>query len=337
MSIDSQHEAELNSFNKTINTYPPVEGDPRLDDLYEEEPGKQNRLRAFIETKAGKAAVAGAGLLAAGGLMFGGMKMSEGSGSAPETPPAPVGNGQEVVVPTDAQQFISAYESRYSDPLAVYYAEEAYETQNPGSPLTIGDDYISSYNFESVGVGEKSPLGFDTLRLPYDTEVNVDTSVNQFNTARPAMNLLINLLAKNPTPEQIAVITDEFNKYTGFGFEDEASNLVTFFNGVIAKHGSESNYTINEASTTNTDPETATIFDAASNTVIDSVNEEGVVQYFHNSIELSISIDSYDAANNKTSTTDVTSGFDFRVGRAPGEIDPLQGAFVGIGTIDSIK
>lgn len=251
-------------------------------------------------------------------------------GTQPEA--TPTGSSQEVAVPPAAQDFINAYGTRYEDPVATYYAEAAYEQKSGGDSLTIGDEYINSYNFESTVAGGKSPLGFDLLSLSADTEVNTQTSKDQFNNAVPTINRLISLLSKNPTPQQQAVIADEFVKYSGYGGNPEyANNLVTFLEGIVSKYGTSANYTVNPGSTEITDPSQATIFNPDSTPTIDD-GSNGEVRAFHNTVTLSISVESYDSANEKTSTTETVDGFVFMVQRAPKSLDPLGGGWVGIGT-----
>jgi hypothetical protein len=289
-------------------------------------------LHRFMETKRGKFTAIGAGVLATAGLVFGGVKAMDASNSTHESTPKPTSSSQETSIPTEAKDFVNAYGTRYKDPLATYYSEMGYEQSGSKEPLTIGDDYISSYNFESTVAGDKSPLGFDLLRLSPDTAINVQSSVDQFNNALPTMNHLINLLAKNPTSAEVAVITDEFSKYSGYGNEEDAKKLTAFLNGVVTKYGSASNYTINAASSETTDSSHASVFKPDWAPIVDANSENGGVEAFHNTITLSISVESFDSANKKSSAVDTTENFNFMVQRAPESIDPLHGGFVAIGT-----
>ena len=257
--------------------------------------------------------------------------------TTPKTEPVATASSEpgvntEVKIPSEAQPFVDAYSSRYEDPLATYYAEAAFEKETGGDSLTIGDEYISTYNYESTVAGEVSPLRFDLLRLPFETEVNVQTSVDQFNSALPTMNRALNLLAKNPTQEQITVIADEFSLYSGYGQEEYADNLITYFNGIVDMYGSNSNYTINPASSETTDSSQATIFDPEMTTVINGNDKDGNVVAFQNSITMSISIDTYDASNELNTSLYTTDSLSFMVSRADEGIDPLHGGFVAIGT-----
>lgn len=244
-------------------------------------------------------------------------------------PVDPVGN-EQIKIPQEAQDFVNAYGTRYKDAVATYYAEVAYEQKSGGDSYTIGDDYINTYNFESTVAGVKSPLGFDLLSLSPDAEINVQTSVDQFNNALPTMNRAINLLAKNPTPEQVAVISDEFSLYSGYGKEDYANNLVALFNGIATTYGSNSNYTINPASIETTDSSQATLFDPESATFMNGTDENGNLVSFQNSITLSVSVDTYSSEDQINTSLSTTENLSFVVNRAKN--DPFNAGFVAIGT-----
>jgi len=280
-------------------------------------------------------AVGAAGVIIAVNSVLGGAASPQNE--VPHDQPVATASGEvngetEIKVPAEAKDFVDAFGTRYKDPVATYYAEAAFEKETNGDALTIGDDYINTYNFESTVNGGRSPLGFNILSLPFETEINVQSSVDQFNTALPTMNRAINLLSKNPTPQEISVISDEFSLYSGYGNEDNAAKLIAFFNTIIAKHGTNSNYTINTASSEATDPAQSTIFDAKRVPFIHSENKDGKAEIFENPITLSISVETYDSENRAIKDTDITEYFSFMVSRAPAEIDPLGGGFVAIGT-----
>ena len=236
--------------------------------------------------------------------------------------------------PPEAKDFLDAYSDRYNDPLATYYAEMDYETESGGQSLTIGDEYIDGYDFslETFQTGETSPLEFPILRLPLDVEVTNTTpevTVNQFNESIPVMDRLLNLLAKNPTPEQVAVIRDEFVKFTGFENQN-ANSLVDKFLAITQQYGSESNYSINPAS----DAEDAnslqnTVFKGGDFVELIRVNEEGEVTAFSNLFDLSVNVETFDASGESATSTAVLEDVEYSVYRS--DFDPGDVGLIGIG------
>lgn len=291
---------------------------------------KKFRLRSLVDTTPRKAIAIGAGAAAIAALVFGGFKAGELFSNSPdETPTAP--SSQEAVpTPAAAKDFIKTFGSRYADPLPAYYAETAYEKEFPGQFNMVSDDYVDSYNPEATVSADVSPLGFQLLRLPLSAEINKQTSVDQFNASIGSMDTLMNALAKNPTPQEISVITDEFITYSGF-HNQNAQKLVNTLSAIVQKYGSGSNYSINKATAEGSDTATATLFNGQETPLIDGTNADGGVTAFNNVISLSINVDSYSNTGKKTSSTDVVNNLQFSVVRATDNFDPLHGGYIGIG------
>lgn len=113
----------------------------------------------------------------------------------------------------------------------------------------MDESYVASYDFSSqpFANGATSPLGFTVERMAPDQPITLQATIDQFNGSIPNLDRLLNLLAKNPTPDDLKVITDEFSKYTGLENTAEAGNLVNFLASITQQYGSNANYSINPA------------------------------------------------------------------------------------------
>ncbi len=284
-------------------------------------------IRGFLDKKIGKASVAVAAIAVAAGA-FGAVKAGESTTPTHEANPG-TGTGQGTIISPEERDFINAYKDRYADDEATYQSEVAYLKANPGKDLTIGNDYFAGYNFNATPNAPVSPLGFETLILKPGTEVTTQTSVDQFNLALPEMNRLMNLLAKNPLPEQTKVVKDEFEEYTGFN--NSTSQLLTETLGaVVTKYGSNAVYVINEGTTdTGADKTKKSIFDGAT-PIIDNVDTNGLTDSFHTHVKLSITVTSYDKAGKSVVATESLDNFQFSVSREQ-NFDPANVGLVGIG------
>ena len=174
-----------------------------------------------------------------------------------------------------------------------------------------------------------SPLGFETLILKPGTKVTIQTSVDQFNQALPEMNRFMNLLSKNPLPDQIKVIKDEFNEYVGFN-NPSSSQKIDTLSAVVEKYGSNAVYVINEGTTdVSADKAKATIFDRQK-PIIDNVDASGATDSFHTHANLSITVTSYDKTGKSVVATESLDSLQFSVMRAE-NFDPANVGLVGIG------
>ncbi|RWZ78374.1 MAG: hypothetical protein EOT05_01250 [Candidatus Microsaccharimonas sossegonensis] len=319
---------------ESITFHSPIEGstidsdEKNVNLIPTSEQPERTGLRGYIETKKGKAFVAGTTALALIGIGFGALKIGETTSGTNETKPGS-SNGQTAVISQEERDFINAYKNRYADPKAVFNSEVAYLIANPGKDLTVGPDYFTGYNFDATPNAATSPLGFDILKLQPGAEVTTQTSVDQFNQALPEMNRFMNLLAKNPLPNQVSVIKDEFNKYTGF-YNPSSPKLVDILAGVVSKYGSNAVYVINSGTTdVSADKLKATIFDNIP-PVIDNINSSGVTDSFQSTAHLSITVTSYDKANKTVVATEIIDNLQFSVNRAE-SADPMNVGLIGIG------
>lgn len=239
--------------------------------------------------------------------------------------------GEAPVVPEEAKTFVEVFSDRYTNPVATYYAEAAYIEKGLGD-IVIGDEYIESYNFDSrvFDNGEVSPLQFPVLKLDPNKEVNAENFVEFFNESTPTLNRLLNLLAKNPTPEQVAVIRDEFVKYSGIDSPVAATNLVDRLLAVTTQYGSAANYKINPATTDWDASEQNNSIYTGVNPGIDAVDDSGYITMFSGNVQLSIAIESFSDTNQVTTTTEVVDNFQYTVNRAIG-YDPGNIGYVGVG------
>ena len=229
----------------------------------------------------------------------------------------------------EERDFINAYKDRYVDPIATYNSEVGYLKANPGKDLTIGNDYFVGYTFNATPNAPVSPLGFETLILKPGTKVTIQTSVDQFNQALPEMNRFMNLLSKNPLPDQIKVIKDEFNEYVGFN-NPSSPQKIDALCAVVEKYGSNAVYVINEGTTdVSADKAKATIFDRQK-PIIDNVDTSGATDSFHTHANLSITVTSYDKTGKSVVATESLDSLQFSVMRAE-NFDPANVGLVGIG------
>lgn len=289
-------------------------------------------LRGFVETIPGKITVGASAALAAGALVFGGIKIGEGFSSDEAKPGTSNSIEEEQSIPPEAQDFITYYGDLYTNPVATWYAESAAENADSLQSYLINTSYITDYNYESLMFqeGQVSPLGFNVETLDPEATVDVKTSIDQFNGSLPDLNRLINLLAKNPTSDRIDVIKDEFSKYTGAG-NSSSSGLVDILAEVTQKFGSNSNYSINPGvkGEYGDKSEDSTIF-AYDTPIIDAADKDGRVTAFNNPVNLSISIETYDDKGNVTQQNYVVEDVQFSVERNVNN-DPYNAGYIGLG------
>lgn len=310
------------------------EGEDHDEDEDSKKSERKSGLRGFIQTKAGKVTVAVAGLLAAGGVVAGVKAIpvvgAEGHSPAATSLPNPESTP---AVPAEAKDFMNANGSLYTDALATYYAETAYEKANPGQGFVLTQDYATNYNFDSqpFANGETTPLGFTVEKVPASEEVNIDNSIQTFNNSIPNLNKLVNLLAKNPSQDRINAITDEFSKSSGLG-NPEAAKLVSTLLSVAQKYGSNANYSINPGTKGQygTTSETNSVF-TADREVIDAVDVNNNVTAYNDVVNLSIEVDTFNDKGEQTKQVDTSlQGVQFSVRRAE-NYDPGNAGYIGIG------
>lgn len=300
-------------------------------------PEKRSRLDRLGRKGIVSIAAGALGLTLAAGL--GGMKLAQSSHDIPThtdpTAEAPAVPGQEntkVAIPAEAKDFVTRYANSYTDPLATYYSEEAFIKANPGPGIVIDNDYIAGYNpnTQPFSNGEVSPLGYKVERLSPDKPVDINSSIEVFNSSIPNLNLLINMLSKNPSPQALEVIKNEFSLYSGLG-NKEAGNLVDLLQGVTSKYGSNALYTINagvERSGDSVPADATVVLDKTPG--IDAVDDKGNTTAFSLVMNMSISVDTYNDSGEKTHTTDVLNNAQFTVVKAT-NYDPLGNGYIGIG------
>lgn len=303
---------------------------PKLTESEQLNSTKPNRSRkGFI---AGVAV--GASVAVAGAALAIGLNLPKGDNANENEPPVndpkATSEAEAPAIPPEAQEFVDAYGSRYDDPVATYYAETAYRQANDDKLVVISQSYIDDYNYESriFDTGELSPLGFPVLRFSPDKEVNLENAVEQFNDALPALNQLINLLAKNPTIPEVAVIKDEFVKYSGFNNDTDAGHLVDMLHEVTIKYGSAANYIIEEGAITDGSSNTESAFRYGS-PVIDAVDENNKITDFSTNLDLLIDITQFDNNGNSTNTTETI--VDAQIGVRASGFDPQNVGYIGIG------
>ena len=191
-------------------------------------------------------AVAGALVLVAGGVLIGSQLGSDDEVIDEPTAEAPVVPGEQepAAVPAEAQGFVDSYGERYAEPVATYYAEQQYKAEDGGLASTLDNEWVSAYVFDNSTTTPESPLydiGF--VRLPLETQINSTTMVDVLNNQEVAngINRYMNLIARNTSPEAVAVIDNEFLKYMGRDNANSA-NLLATLKSVVSQYGSAANY-----------------------------------------------------------------------------------------------
>jgi hypothetical protein len=170
-------------------------------------------------------------------------------------------------IPNEAKSFVAEYGSRYADTataVSTYYAEMAYEKTHNSKSLMMTDETVSNYNYGQERF-PTSTLGFSLGELPLNIEVNgevpIEVSMNIFNNyTKPMLERYMDLLARNPSAEEIKIIDKEFVDYCGGRYlkgyttwdktqADGIEKLQAMAKSIVAKHGSAANYSVAPAST----------------------------------------------------------------------------------------
>lgn len=255
--------------------------------------------------------------------------------------------------PTEAQSaaqrvpqvFLEEFGGRYADPVSTYYAEQAYQAAN-NRPAVLTDSAIKTYGEGGNRQEHGSALGFDMYRLPLKTEINEATSIAIFNTyTAKQLSLYLNYLAKNPTPEDVAVIDTQFMNYSSntiganlpaSAFVDDDTDIATLMTtakAVVAKYGSAANYTVEPGAIDSTDPNSTSF---KSESIMFHANDDKSVAGSTIEANVVVTVDVYDGTK-VSRTTEVVEGANLTILRQPNigtSANPDDFTFVSIGQFD---
>lgn len=273
------------------------------------------------------AAVAGGALALAG--VFTAVKAANNDNKPPEpqvnNSAAPFPRESEpaeavVEVPPEARDFVALHPDDYVDPVATYYAEEAYIASNEGLRSVLDAEYVATYEFPTIASGETSPLwGLNAMRLAPGTPITNETFTELLNTAAlPNIERALNLMAKNPNSPAIEVVDNEFRIYCGSS-NPNFDILLSTLTAITAKYGSAATYEVAPASNDDSDPN-ATLVSELNTPTIDSVDEEGNILAFSNTIRLNITVTTYNDKNEPTVYTETLDNLELHF-----TYDPVTG------------
>ena len=169
-----------------------------------------------------------------------------------------------------AENFIKTFGDYFSDPASVYNSELIYEKEHNGKSLIINPEYISSHQ---VNPGEKndipSDLGFEPCIYPTNDIYNIENFANFYDDyVIKQFDLYMNLISKNPSPEAVAIIDDQFLNYTTpvdaySGYSEEGKHVADVLKQIVSEYG-----------------ETATFEMCKSSTNLEDVGQEKDVTFF---------------------------------------------------------
>lgn len=233
---------------------------------------------------------------------------------ATQVPITPIEEQQPVSVPAEAQHFVNDYSDRYSDPVSTYYAEMAYEAKNNGLGAVISDEILKSGKISTNSViGETSEIGFTEYRLPIDAKMDQETSLDIFNDyTSKNLDRYMNMLSKNPSPEATAVLDSQFKNYcsdamgdnlpqVGFLLDDaKIKTLMDTAKEVVAKYGSNADYSVAKAIAIMDDPENTsnTVFtNTVTNTETYKWHDKKIEALHEIGVRLVINVDVYNGKN----------------------------------------
>ncbi len=217
-------------------------------------------------------------------------------------------------IPDEARSFVSEFGDRYlstSTAVSTYYAEKAYESQNNDKGSVISNDYIDTY--EAGGLVDTTELGFKGYSLPLDIAYDQETSMKVFNEyTAPMLNRYMNLVARNT--DAVDIIDSQFyDDCIGIDPKDinplnqqaiiAGQNFMSMAKSVVAKYGSNANYSVALASNKETSTDSTFFFDALTTSSNISGQNSGFEQY----VDLLIDIDTYNGKkkSHESKTTDV--------------------------------
>jgi len=212
-------------------------------------------------------------------------------------------------IPNEAKQFVSEVGGRYADPVSTYYAETAYENAHNKQGLPISDVYIENYKSLTYSKGEESDLGFTRYKLPAAEKDNQETVIKVFNEyAVKNLNLYMNLLSKNPLPNAVAIIDEQFRNYCSdtdnkglpieFTADNDAINkLMATAKSVVSKYGSAANYSVANGSTKSGDNSITAFPDVLGAVETINFNGQKLSSLQAGGVKLTINVDQYDGKN----------------------------------------
>ncbi len=213
---------------------------------------------------------------------------------------ATISTTQQETIPKEAQNFVIGSGNRYADPVSTYYAEISYAKNNNNIGSIITDEDIEAGKVTTDRtIGENSEIGFTEYELPIDAKMDQETSLKIFNEyTSKNLSRYMNLLARNPSKEAQIVIDKQFENYcssalgdnlpaTAFPLDDtKIESLMDTAKSVVAKYGSNANYTVTPATTRRANPNSSsTLFTSTessneiydwSDTKIQTIHELGV-------------------------------------------------------------
>jgi|GEM_PF-1165427 len=271
-------------------------------------------------------AIAGIAAAGIGSGVGGTLALGHGKDKPAKTPGIAASQSPGEVQPSlsaEAQKFVDTYGDRYADPVSTYYSEKAYIEKNYVSGLQdiLGDEYVANFDSqeEQMPDGQSDMLGFKMYELPMNQKMDQAEFIKVFNEYfAGGMSNYMNLLSKNPSPEAVAVIDSEFEKFYSdtaqkdlpaeFTYDDEEiANLMDTCKQVVAKYGSAANYAVAPAVAYDyTDSQSGTVFKSLAVDTGHVKDQNGVdVQYFFTgNINMAIDVDVF-KGDKATKVTDV--------------------------------
>ncbi|MFJ4264653.1 hypothetical protein ACIPYU_19610 [Paenarthrobacter nicotinovorans] len=226
-------------------------------------------------------------------------------------------SGTTKEVPQEARAFVDQFGSLFRDPVGTYYAHEAYASAH-SKDIVIDQQYIAKYVKTDEIQQDISDMGFMEANFPITEPLNKEAFAAFFNgTVREVgIERYLNLLSKNPSPEAIQIIDNEFLKYYGRPRSGESTSgsesrqrtliLMETLKAVTKKYDSTVNYKIRPIDLGAYDATSASTIEAKP--AIDTANSDGLATGFHAPLGLSIDIESYSDTNtvaHKTETVDI--------------------------------
>lgn len=259
----------------------------------------------------------------------------------PSTTTESVAESQEV--PKEAESFIDQYGSRYDDPVSVYFAQKDYEANVSTWPIILSEEYITNYEPSS---GVVSDLGFEMGKFPIESEgiEGIDDFIDVFNSyTAPQLSRYMNLLARNPDPEAIKIIDNEFLNYcsanSNIGTQAEivddnqdVINLMNLAKSTVSKYGSAANYYVANGSSDRSNVD-STLF--INENVSKGFNSETGIHFLQTSgVKLIINVDTYNNSDNINREVEIVDDAQLIIFRHPntGSIDsPADFTYISIG------